>query len=294
MAAFWTSALGLLIVCWTLREIFRDLFQPSGTGTLSSFLGKQIFELSKRFRPLMSVAGPLSVVVVIACWAILVAAGFALIYWARYPSAFNGTGGDKQDAFGRFWTVLYFSLSTMTTVGSGQLAPRSSWIRIIAALESLIGISLLTASITWIVLIYPALGRMRELARRATTLVKAQKKIGVDLISDDVQGLLGDLAQSVIRTRVDFIHYPLIYYFHADTEGTSLADSLRQLGHLAERASEDKRAEAVRLAAAVLNMALADVATVLNDKFVQVKDPKDPEEVFAAVGRNHLESEHIH
>jgi hypothetical protein len=152
----------------------------------------------------------------------------------------------------------------------------------------------LTASITWIVLIYPALGRMRELARRATTLVKAQKKIGVDLISDDVQGLLGDLAQSVIRTRVDFIHYPLIYYFHADTEGTSLADSLRQLGDLAERASEDKRAEAVRLAAAVLNMALADVATVLNDKFVQVKDPKDPEEVFAAVARDHLESEHIH
>jgi hypothetical protein len=84
--------------------------------------------------------------------------------------------------------------------------------------------------------ICPALARMRELTRRAATLVKAQKQTGVDMISQDVQSLLGDLAQSVIRTRVDFIHYPLIYYFHADTEGTSLADSLRQLAHLAERA----------------------------------------------------------
>src|SRR4051812_2946778 len=39
MAALWTIA-GLVIVCATLREIFRDLFQPSGSGALSSLLGR--------------------------------------------------------------------------------------------------------------------------------------------------------------------------------------------------------------------------------------------------------------
>jgi hypothetical protein len=288
MAAFWTSALGVLIVCWTLREVFTDLFQPSASGSLSSFLGKKIFQLSKRIRWMLASAGPLSIVVAISCWALLITLGFALIFWARFPEAFANTQTEHQDSVGRFWSVLYFSIAALTTLGSTEFTPKGNWIRIAAAIESLIGISLVTASITWIVLIYPALGRARTLARRASALVQAQQQTGVDVLSGNEEGLLTDLAQSVLRTQVDVIHFPLIYYFQSDMEGTALGHTLMMLDELAVRASDQNRPEAVRFAAALLRLSLEDLARILAEKFVHSSNADDPRAVFEAVARDHL------
>jgi hypothetical protein len=156
------------------------------------------------------------------------------------------------------------------------------------AIESLIGISLLTASITWIVLIYPALGRMRTLARRLSALGKAQEQTGIPVVSGDVETLLGDLAQSVIRTRVDFIHFPLIYYFRAETEEASLPDSLNQLVRWAESASRENQPERVRLSGSILKIALLDLAKVLAARFDSGVSAEDPQAVFQAMARDHL------
>jgi hypothetical protein len=291
MAAAWTSILGILTVCWTLREVFTDLFQPSASGSLSSFVSRTLFRFGKRAHWMLGTAGPLTIVVVIFCWAMLVSIGFAFIFWARFPEAFANTSAEHQDVMGRFWSVLYFSLANLSTVGSTEFTPNGNWIRIVASLESLIGISLLTASITWIVLVYPALGRMRTLARRASTLSRAQEQTGVDLLAGDIESLLGDLAVSVLRTRVDFIHFPIIYYFHADTEGASLGRFLLRLDDLAGRASKQERPERIRLGAALLQLSLEDLAQVLAERFMPGKDLNDARAVFEAVSKDHLEHE---
>src|SRR4051812_41777172 len=100
-----TSILGLVVVVWALWETFQDLFQPSGSGSLSSFVGRRLFQIARRVRWMLPAAGPLSVVVVIACWAALVAAGFALIYWGRSPGAFSADATEPRDALGRFAAV---------------------------------------------------------------------------------------------------------------------------------------------------------------------------------------------
>ncbi|HZS54705.1 MAG TPA: hypothetical protein VFA65_09910 [Bryobacteraceae bacterium] len=123
MAVWWTSIVGILIIGWILSEIFMDLFQPSGSGSLSGFIGRWLFQISKSVPSTMRVSGPLAIVVVISCWALLLAAGFALVYWARFPQGFSVPEQESYDAFRRFWTVLYFSLSSLTTLGSGALAP---------------------------------------------------------------------------------------------------------------------------------------------------------------------------
>jgi hypothetical protein len=289
MEAFWTSVAGICLIAWTLREIFMDLFQPSGSGSLSSFIAKQLFRMARHMHWMMRSAGPLSIVVVITTWALLVTVGFALVYWARFPQAFTISLPGPRDKVGKGWVVLYFSLASLTTLASGEIMPNGSWIRLVAALESLIGISLVTASVTWIVLIYPALGRMRTLARRASTLLRAQKQTGVDVISGDAENLLGDLAESVMRTRIDFIHFPLIYYFHSDTEGASLANSLNSLWEFANTATGEKQPERVRLAATVLKIALADAADLLQKRFVPAADPRDPPGVFRVVAQDHLQ-----
>lgn len=280
---------GIVIICWTLREIFMDLFQPSDSGTLSSFVSRLMFRLSKHAPSTMRLVGPLSIVVVIVCWTVAIAAGFALIYWGRFPQAFRAPMPQSHAAMGRFWTVLYFSLASLTTLGSGEIAPQGAWIRIVAAAESLIGMMLITASVSWIVLLYPALGRMRTLSRRASTLVWAQEATGVDLLDGKAEGVLADLAASVLRVRVDFIHFPVIYYFHADTEGASLPRSLIQLSELAERACDDQRPEQIRLGAAILSRAISDTAGVLSAKFVGDQGKGNTRTVFEAMRRDHLE-----
>jgi hypothetical protein len=155
------------------------------------------------------------------------------------------------------------------------------------AVESLVGFSLVTASISWIVLIYPALGRMRVLARRAAILVKAQKETGIDVISEHSESLLSELTEAVIQTRVDLIHYPLIYYFHADAERASLALALLTVERMAQDAAKVEGASQIRLHAAMLDAAVRDLAKVLANRFVQANED-DPRAVFDAFAKDHL------
>jgi hypothetical protein len=159
----------------------------------------------------------------------------------------------------------------------------------VSSIESLIGISLVTASITWVVLIYPALGRMRTLARLASTLVRSQEETGVDLLSGDVESLLADLAQSVLRTRVDFIHFPSFITSMETPEGASLGRFLVLLQELAGRVSSHGQSEHVRLGACLLRNSLEDLAEILARNYVG-GDARDPRSVFEAVSRDHLES----
>lgn len=279
-------ALGVLVLALAVREIFRDLFQPSGSGALSSYIGAWIFQVARKLTFLLQIAGPLAVVVVIACWTFLLAASFALIYSASYPDNF-AIQGEPRHGVSEFVTLLAFSLASLTTVGTPDLSPKPEWLRLTVGVESLLGFSLVTASISWIVLIYPALGRMRSLARRAAILLRAQKQTGVDAISEQSESLLSQLTEGVIRTRVDLIHFPLIYYFHADSERASLALALLTIEKLARQAGKLEGADHVRLHASMLNAALADLANVLADRFVDANED-DTHAAFTAFAKDHL------
>jgi hypothetical protein len=280
--------MGILIVVWTLQEVFQDLFQPSGSGALSSWIGKRMFKAGRRFHWLLPIAGPLSIVMVLISWVLLVALGFSLIYWSEFPTAFQHSQSESADPFGKAIAVFYFSLAALTSLGSGALAPTMGWVRIVAAFECLIGICLLTASVTWMVLIYPALGRMRTLAKQGALLVKAQEETGINVVSGDAAMLVGELARSVIRVRVDFIHFPLIYYFQSDTEGASLAITLGQLLRFAEASTAQSHPERVQLAGTVLRLSLEDLANVLAVRYLPAADRSQATEVFRQAAEDHL------
>jgi hypothetical protein len=288
MRVLWTIVPGVAIIVFAFTEIFQDLFHPTHTGSLSDWIGRTLFRLLRRRPSALSTAGPLTVVMVIFCWALLQAIGFAFIYWTGFPGGFLLLNREQNaGAAHSFWTMLYFSFQVMTTLGLGDVMPRADWLRIVASLQALIGLALLTASVSSIVLIYPALGRMRLLARRTTILDKAAKETGVDVVSGDVQSLLADLANAVIQTRVDFIHFPIIYYFHSDHRRSSLAAPLPKIVDFAKAGSNPEAPERVRLAAATLRAALQDLAAVLDDRFLHT-NAKEPAAVFRAYAKDHV------
>lgn len=274
-------------------EIFQDLFHPSLRGSFSDWVGRSTFRVFRRHNPsLLSMAGPLTLVVVIFSWALLQAFGFALIYWVAFPRDFQLNPGSQSATAHGFWMVLYYSLEVLTTLGLGDIMPKTNWLRLLATFQALIGFALLTASLSYIVLIYPALGRLRSLALRTEILVQAAQKTGIDAVSGSAERLLGDLAASVIQARVDFIHFPLIYYFHSDRRRSSLAHSLPDLLRFAENGSNPDAPDRVRLAAASLQAALEDLARVLSRRFLHASSD-EPGPVFDAYMANHILDEDI-
>ena len=144
--------------------------------------------------------------------------------------------------------------------------------------------SLGTASITWIIPIFPALRRMRTLARKAATLGEAEKRTGISMASCGMHAVLAGLAEEIIRCRVEFIHFPILFYYYSNEPRASLPCTLFRLIHFAEegKASDDRL---VRLAAAGLMVALGDLAE-LNGSRLQCQT-RDPESVFRTFAELH-------
>ena len=175
---------GTLLVLFTVREIFHDIFHPTRSGSLSDFVGR-IASLFMRHTRLRSSVGPLALVAVMLCWVVLLAIGFALLYTGLYPQEFISSAGEVSHGFWmKFLRSLYFSLGSLGAFQTFDLNPRTAWLRLIVAIEGLVGISMITASVSWLVLLYPALARTRMLARRLFVLIEAEKMTSLSLVRE--------------------------------------------------------------------------------------------------------------
>ena len=267
---------------FTIRQIFQDLFHPTQSGALSEWIGRRLFRLLRRRKRLLASAGPLSVVTVILVWATLLVVGFALIYWSVFPNDFQIRSTNQPTNSDGFWWVLYYSLEMLTTLGLGDIQPTPNWLRILSGCHTLIGFTLVTASITWIVLLFPALRRTRTLARKATTLVESETKTGVPVASARMHLVLFGLAEEVIRARVDLVHFPILFYFYAEDQRASLPHALLKLTGVASQAVERERDNLVRLGGTALMTALQDFSDNLAERLgVEVRSPESVLQAYA-------------
>jgi hypothetical protein len=66
---------------------------------------------------------------------------------------------------------------TLATLGYGDIVPTSDLLRVLVPLEALVGFALLTAALSWVISVYPALSRRRSLARGATLLKGSEQGV---------------------------------------------------------------------------------------------------------------------
>ncbi|MCZ7461956.1 potassium channel family protein [Streptomyces sp. WMMC940] len=280
------SLLGAGLVMLALRDVFHTLWHPTRHGGLSRHIMAALWGLSQRLplrRQAAGLAGPLAMVAVVSMWAGTVIVGWALIYWPHVPDAFSFAAGLEPTQHGGPVDSLYISLVTVSTLGLGDIAPTEPWLRIVAPLEGLVGFALLTATVSWILEIYPALTRRRALALRLSQLQRNDPS-AAQLDSDLGAAILDGLAAHVAGISVDLLQYAESYYFHEGHDRTSLAASIPYAADLAERAHGARNAE-VRLAAALLTTALGDLAAVLDERFLH--SGGTTRDVFRAYAADH-------
>jgi hypothetical protein len=271
---------GILIVLFGLREVFRDIFHPTRSGTLSEFVGQASSFLMRKTR-LRPAIGALSLVITIACWIATLAFGFALIYWGLAPDQLMvPSDAGPHHAAHQFLRCVYFSLGAFDTFQTFDVTPGTNWLRLVITIEGLTGISMITASVSWTVLLYPALARSRQFARRVSVLVEAEQKSGLCIVPELGVPLLLELAQAVLQYRIDITLFPVLLNFYTSEPESTIAHVLPQVLRFAREAVDSKET-AVRLGGVQLEIALHSLGAVISERVSQ-RGQQPIENVFSA------------
>ena len=289
------NVLGAGLVLVAVRDVFDTLLHPHGHGVVSQTLIRGVWRGSRVLvrgnHHVLSLAGPVAFIGVIATWGGLVVLGFALIIWPHLPDDFAISEGIDATQQGGFVDALYLSMVNLASLGYGDIVPTADLLRLLAGpLETLIGLGLLTASISWILFLYRVLSDYRSLSHEISVLTEAERAsdIGIAGIEPAVAaGVLSDLTSRVIAMRDDFVHSPIAYYFHPRDARHALPVLLPELLEVVERCSRPDRAAALRFQAAMLAQAIEDLLLTIAEDFTR-EPTQDVHEALAGYRRDHL------
>jgi hypothetical protein len=264
------TAVGAVLVLVALRDIFHTIWHPSGRGRLSRRLMGAVWRLGRRRRALGQLTGPLAMVVVVLVWVLLILLGWALVYWPHLPGGFVFGGSLDPTSRAGLLDAVYLSTVTLATLGFGDIVPAADWLRIAVPVQALIGFALITAAVSWVLQVYPALTRRRALAVRVSLLRRVDTlALVADPRSDLAAPLLQDLAVGLAQLRVDLTQYAETYYFRDGDADASLPAMLGVLLELSERARRSPGADA-RYAGELLATAVGDYLHVVDEQFLHM------------------------
>ena len=106
-----------------------------------------------------SVYGPLSLLVLLSLWALLLIAGFALFFYSMGSPFADSIVGSGASGWTRFGTDLYVSGTTLGTLGLGDVLPRSPLARTLVIAEAGVGLGFVALVIGYLPVLYQAFSR---------------------------------------------------------------------------------------------------------------------------------------
>lgn len=234
-------AVGLVLLAVVGVDAFMTVFNPAEYGGfLTVRQNRLIWKIARsvagrRGHRALGVAAPLMAVATIVVWIMLLIIGFALIYlpWMR---TFLVSPGEMRAPLVE---AFYFSASTATTLSIGDLVPNLPMLRILAPLETLAGVGLLTAVLQY----------MLAISQRAQVMAGVALDIAVhfgpeqspDVVADRIRRT-GDatgwgewchqISSSLLNVWEAHTRYPILLYFHPVNEHEALSPQLGCLLHL--------------------------------------------------------------
>ena len=269
----WVSIIaGAILIVAALRDLFSTLFHPGTSGTISDWIALSLWRAYRKLFPNRLVhAGPLIFLAVIGYWGLSMVFGFALIYRPFMPNTFVFMIGLNPAAFDSFFAAVNFSVGTLITEFIGA-TPTNGFLQLLTTLEAIFGFAILTASISWILSIYPVIEHRRSLAHQASLFHRGEVTgyRHLESLSDtELQTVLLGLASQLTTHRNELSQFPITYYFQEPESRTAIGGILFYISELAERFSD--REGAVRIAAVTLGGAVEDYLSLVDEQFFRRK-----------------------
>ncbi|MGI8759067.1 MAG: potassium channel family protein [Acidimicrobiales bacterium] len=153
-----------------LVDLFLTTLHPDVDGPMAGAVQGGLWRLvvagdrrRTQRRRLMALAGPLMMVVTFAVWVLTFMLGFALMVWPFLGELFQSD--PKLGSLG-FIDALYFSGTTVSTLGLGDVSPASRPLQLLTVVASLSGFSMLTGIVAYLLEVLGSLHSRVRLALR--------------------------------------------------------------------------------------------------------------------------------
>jgi hypothetical protein len=236
------GVIGVFLVAVVLWEAFETIILPrrvtrrlrvtgflyqltwSPWGALAQSVGN-----NRRREKILAFFGPLSLLLLLVIWAVGIVVGFALIHYGA------GTTFENRPLTG-FWTALYFSGTTFFTLGLGDLSPTTSLGRVLAVVQSGVGLGFFAMVISYLPVLYQAFSRrevnISMLDARAGTPPTAGELLRRHREAGDMESL-SNLLREWERCSADLLEshlsYPVLCYFRSQHDNQSWLAALNTI-----------------------------------------------------------------
>jgi len=204
-------------------RLFYSIAWPSWAA-VACFLAR-----GRRRENFLAIFGPLSFLVLMACWAVALMVGFAMVQW--------GVGSRlnlPQGAAGGFWSDLYMSGTTLFTLGIGDVTPNSATARAITVIEAGVGFGFLALVIGYLPVLYGGFSRREVNISLLDARAGSPPSAGELLVRHvgDTQGLetlLRDWERWAAELMESHLSYPVLLFFRSQHEHQSWLGALTAL-----------------------------------------------------------------
>src|SRR5687767_8528151 len=162
--------LGVPLMLVVLADVFLTvLYARMGTAILSERLGRALwlaFRGASKAAPsqrdrVLAFAGPVIVLSVLAAWVVLLMLGAALVIHPHLGTAVTSSSGPTKTDF---MTAFYAAGNSITLVGSGNFSPQTAAFKAFYIVNSFVGMTMISLTLTYLMQIYNALQRRNVLA----------------------------------------------------------------------------------------------------------------------------------
>jgi len=272
---FVSLAAGLLLIAIALHDVFHTLFHPAGRGAISDYAARAMWKI---FRPIakrrygaITLAGPFAFLTIMGLWLWTTIFGFALIYTPYIQTRYVLASGIPEHPR-NFMDALNVSLGGLITLG-GDINPTTRSLRFIEGVEAVVGFALLTASVSWLLSLYPVLERRRTVGHELNLLHNAELETGLNVLDfepSETQEVLWGLSAEFAELRNDLAQFPITYYFHSGERHSGLSGAIPYIAAIAEAASRPNMAPAVRVAGVCLGGAIDDYLNDIAKTFLRI------------------------
>jgi hypothetical protein len=180
-----------------------------------------------------SIYGPLSLLLLLVVWALLLITGFALIYFALGTPFNDNMMSQFRGMRFEIWTDLYVSGTTLFTLGLGDVVPRAPIARAIIVFESGVGLGLVALVVGYLPVLYTAFSH-REVsvalldarAGSPPTAAELLSRHGFDGGDEALIQLLAEWERWAAELLESHVSYPILCFYRSQHDNQSWLSAL--------------------------------------------------------------------
>jgi hypothetical protein len=216
---------GILIVLLILLDVFLTvLYARMGSGLISPQLARtiwRVFRVVARSFPrhcdrIASFCGPVILVSLVFVWVAGLTLGNALLFHPVLGSAIHSSNGETPTDF---VSALYAGGNSISIVGSGGFSPSVSRYRLVYLFNSIVGLSVTSLTLTYLMQIYSQLQQRNTFALKVY-LATCETGDAAVLVAGLAPGgewshgtsALWEFAAEVAATKEAHHFYPVLFY----------------------------------------------------------------------------------